>query len=165
MNWITYSFNNGGKLAKEKNLFTPLVQIIGSFDIHDFGGKKREIKPYFDENLKLNGWNYKIEIDPLEDTTLFIPEYMFERTGLDLVTDHSIKIGTYLMKYELLSNRQLGYLDFGILISYTKELQKLINEKYDAKWQGSITYEQIIYYLEVAKGMISVPLLIIGIDL
>ena len=90
---------------------------------------------------------------------------MFEITGLDLVTDHSIKIGTYLMKYELLSNRKLGYLDFGILISYTKELQKLINEKYDAKWQGSITYEQIIDYLEVAKGMISVPLLIIGIDL
>ena len=69
------------------------------------------------------------------------------------------------MKHELLSNRQLGYLDFGILISYAKELQKLINEKYDAKWQGSITYEQIIDYLEVAKGMISVPLLIIGIDL
>ncbi|MCG3254850.1 MAG: hypothetical protein KAU62_02100 [Candidatus Heimdallarchaeota archaeon] len=53
---------------------------------------------------------------------------MFERTGLDLITEHSIKIVTYLMKYELLSNRQLGYLDFGILIPYTKELQKMIND-------------------------------------
>ena len=44
------------------------------------------------------------------------------------------------------------------------KFQKFI-DKYDAKWQGSITYEQIIDYLEVAKGMISVPLLIIGIDL
>ena len=59
----------------------------------------------------------------------------------------------------------LGYLDFGILISYTKELQKLINVKYDAKWQGSITYEQIIDYLEVSSSLITVPLLIIGIDL
>ena len=76
-----------------------------------------------------------------------------------------MKIGTIFLKYELLSNRQLGYLDFGILISYTKELQKLINDKYEVKWQGSITYEQIIDYLKVAKGVISVPLLIIGIDL
>ena len=165
MNWRIFSYNNSEDLTKNKNLFIPLIQIIGSFDIHKFKGKKRNIKPYFDENLKLNGWKCKIEINPLENTTLFIPEYMFERTGLDIVTDHSIKIGTYLMKYELLSNRQLGYLDFGILISYTKELQKLINVKYDAKWQGSITYEQIIDYLEVSSSLITVPLLIIGIDL
>jgi len=96
---------------------------------------------------------------------LFIPGYIFKRTGLDLVTDHIVKIGTYLLKYELLSNRQLGYIDFGILISYTKNLQKLMDKRYDAKWQGSITYEQIVDYLEVAQRIVSVPLLIIGIDL
>ncbi|MHA1223618.1 MAG: BglII/BstYI family type II restriction endonuclease, partial [Candidatus Heimdallarchaeaceae archaeon] len=141
------------------------IQIIGDFDIHEFRGKKREIKPYFNENLKLNGWEDKVVIDTLENTSLFIPGYIFKRTGLDLVTDHIVKIGTYLLKYELLSNRQLGYIDFGILISYTKNLQKLMDKRYDAKWQGSITYEQIVDYLEVAQRIVSVPLLIIGIDL
>ncbi|MHA1221962.1 MAG: hypothetical protein ACTSP3_01625, partial [Candidatus Heimdallarchaeaceae archaeon] len=62
MNWKIYSYNKGETLTKEKNLFTPLIQIIGDFDIHEFRGKKREIKPYFNENLKLNGWEDKVVI-------------------------------------------------------------------------------------------------------
>jgi len=163
MDLKVYSYNNGEGLAKENNLYPEIIKIINEFDIHEFNGKKRKIRSFFDKKLKEKRWKNNLTYDLLEDTTLFLPAYIKNRVGLDIVTDHSIKIGTYFLKYELLSNRHLGYVDFGILISFTRELQKLVNKWYGAKWEGSITFEQLIKYLNVANSIIKIPMLIIGI--
>lgn len=165
MNWKTYSYNDGERLARERGIYDDFVYIISDFDIQEYHGMKKKWKPYLHEKIKSAGWEDNVKIDPLEKATLFIPTYIKERVGLDIMTYHSTKIGTQFLKFEIISNKHLGYVDFGVMLSFTKELQKILDKKYEASWSGSITYEQIKNYLVISSSIISVPLLIIGIDL
>lgn len=165
MNWKIFSYKNGEFFAKEAEVFHSILSIISELDIHIISGKKRALRKYFQTELISDGWNKEVVIEELENATLLIPSYVRGRVALEIETYHQSKVGTEFLKFEIMSNKHLGYIDFGIMISFTKELQNLLNKKYNAKWEGSISYEQLVYYSNFLKFIVSVPLVIIGVDL
>lgn len=165
MNWNSFSYNDGEKLAKAKGEFSFFTNIISDLDIHSSKGRKKGLKMFFEKQLINNNWTNKFLFEDLEKTPLYNPNYIKERMALDMITYHSSKIGTEFIKFEILSNRHFGYIDFGFLLCLTNRLQNFLDKKFNAKWQGTITFEQIISYLEISKDIISVPLLVIAIDL
>ena len=67
----------------------------------------REIFKEKDENLiflwgELRNYFSNLFFDFFKKTPMMLPQYMCCRVGLDFATDHCIKIGTYLLKYEVL---------------------------------------------------------------
>jgi len=59
----------------------------------------------------------------------------------------------------------LNKIDVGIYIVTTRGCQKILHREWGHKWEGSLSYEKVVRYLPQVKNAITIPILVIGIDL
>ena len=165
MNLKTFSINNGKSLAEKDTYLENVLKIANRLNLDDFKGAKRVIRTFFENELTELGWNHRVRIPELRDTPLLSPRTLKNRVGIELLMHHYSSLGTQFLKFEIMSPTHLNYIDYGIMFSFTEYIQRSLDEKYRSSWGGSITYEKIIDHYEALRKIITVPLLVIGIDL
>jgi len=92
-------------------------------------------------------------------------DFFKDRVGIEVQFGHSSFIGIDLIKFQIASYSNLDKIDFGVYITTTSNFQKYIMNKYNLKWEGSLTYEKVVNYLPHIKSAIQVPIYVIGIDI
>lgn len=90
--------------------------------------------------------------------------YVKKRVGVRQEFGHSSFIGSDLLKFQMASALDQDLIDVGLYIVTTKNFQNIMNSR-GVKWNGSLTYESAIRYLEDCEKSIHVPIVVLGIDL
>jgi hypothetical protein len=92
-------------------------------------------------------------------------DFMKERVGIEVAFGHASFIGIDLLKFQVSSYSGLDKIDLGIYIVTTREFQKVMQNRFDQNWDGSLTFEKVTRYLPHFKSAIQVPIYVIGLDL
>jgi hypothetical protein len=126
-------------------------------------------RPYFnqilDKMFKAKGWECQPSVfDELGDPSAKM-DFLKERFGIEVSFAHASFIGIDLLKFQVASYSGLNKIDIGIYIVTTKNFQKVMKEKFNNNWEGSLSFEKAISYLPHFKSAIQVPIYVIGLDL
>ncbi|HEX7621572.1 MAG TPA: BglII/BstYI family type II restriction endonuclease [Anaerolineales bacterium] len=92
-------------------------------------------------------------------------DFLKDRVGIEVGFGHASFIGIDLLKFQVSSYSGLNKIDIGIYVVTTKEFQKVMQNKFNQNWDGSLSYEKVTRYLPHFKSAIQVPIYVIGIDL
>ena len=92
-------------------------------------------------------------------------DFLKNRIGVEVAFGHSSFIGIDLLKFQVASYSGLDKIDVGVYIVTTKQFQKIMKQRYNKNWEGSLHFEKVVNYLPHFKSAIQLPIYVIGIDL
>lgn len=92
-------------------------------------------------------------------------DFLKERVGIEVAFGHASFIGIDLLKMQVGSYSGLNKIDIGIYVVTTKNFQKIMKEKFNNNWEGSLNFEKVKSYLPHFKSAIQVPIYVIDLDL
>ncbi len=125
-------------------------------------------RPYFNELLKEHflkcGWKAQPLVFNEPNDPAARMDFLKERVGIEVEFGHPSFIGIDLLKFQVSSYSSLDSIDVGVVIVATKEFKKVMNDRYNQKWRGSLTFEKVITYLPHLKSAIQVPVWVMGIE-
>ena len=126
-------------------------------------------RPYFNQILdsmfKDKGWECQPSVFDEPGDPSAKMDFLKERFGVEVAFGHSSFIGIDLLKFQVASYSGLNKIDIGINIVTTKNFQKIMKEKFNNNWEGSLNFEKVVSYLPHFKSAIQVPIYVIGLDL
>ncbi len=161
-----YSYRFAEQIFNSKlDLKNEIKEIIGAVT-NDLSVLSR---PKFNELLKKEfidkNWISQPQIFDNDTNAYAKFDFFKDRVGIEVQFGHSSFIGIDLIKFQIASYSNLDKIDFGVYITTTSNFQKYIMNKYNLKWEGSLTYEKVVNYLPHIKSAIQVPIYVIGIDI
>ena len=161
-----YSYRFAEQIFNSKlDLKNEIKEIIGAVT-NDLSVLSR---PKFNELLKKEfidkNWISQPQIFDNDTNAYAKFDFFKDRVGIEVQFGHSSFIGIDLIKFQIASYSNLDKIDFGVYITTTSNFHKYIMNKYNLKWEGSLTYEKVVNYLPHIKSAIQVPIYVIGIDI
>lgn len=109
------------------------------------------------------GWEGQSRVSP--DMNAYSKfDFQKDRIAVEVQFGHASFLGTDLLKFQMASYSNLNLIDFGVYITTTKAMQKLLTTQYGHYWDGSLNFEKVEKYLPYFKSAIQVPIYVIGID-
>lgn len=164
MKYKTSSFRFAEEVLNSK--FSLKNEILGVVSKeYDFSILSR---PSFNQLIKKEmmtlGWQDQPAVfDDVQDPTAKL-DFLKERIGVEVEFGHASFLGIDLLKFQVASYSGINKIDLGVYIVTTNNFQKLLETKYDKKWEGSLSFEKVLRYLPHFKSAIQVPIFVIGID-
>jgi len=128
------------------------------------GYSRPELNEVFRTKFLEKGWIEQPQVfEEITDIVAKI-DYLKDRVGVEVAFSHSSFIGIDLLKFQALSYSNLDKIDVGVYITVTREQRKTFEQKYNKKWQGSLTFEKVCKYLPHFRSAIQVPVFVYGIE-
>ena len=126
-------------------------------------------RPHYNEILEekfsQKGWESQPSVFDEPGDPSAKMDFMKERIGIEVEFGHSSFIGIDLLKFQIASYSGLNKIDIGIYIVTAKNFQRIMKDKYNQNWEGSLSFEKVIRYLPHFKSAIQVPIYVIGLDI
>lgn len=126
-------------------------------------------RPYFntilDSMFKSKGWECQPSVFDEPGDPSAKMDFLKERVGVEVAFGHASFIGIDLLKFQVASYSGLNKIDIGIYVVTTRNFQKIMKEKFNNNWEGSLNFEKVKSYLPHFKSAIQVPIYVIGLDL
>ena len=158
----------------ENAALAEIVQLIeasepfpSSFRAVKNGSISRPFKQLFTDHLtEMNGWERDVPLcditsPPLPGSKIHL---LKDRMGVIYSLQHRTTIGTDLLRLERAHSKSVDLIDFGVFVCGTSNFEQFYRVTSDRKYPNTIVFEEVIHYLEMVEELISVPLVIIGID-
>lgn len=126
-------------------------------------------RPKFNKILEdlfvAKGWQSQPQVFEDEDHLGAKMDFLKDRIGIEVGFGHASFLGIDLLKFQVSSYSSLDKIDVGVYIVTTKDFQKIMREKFNNNWEGSLTFEKVKKYLPQFKSAIQIPIYLIGIDI
>ena len=152
-------------LNSKFSLKQEIESILTNSDLNLSEMSRPNFNKKLDELFVTKGWGRQPPVfnEPNDPTAKM--DFLKERIGIEVGFGHSSFIGIDLLKFQVASYSGLDKIDIGVYIVTTKNFQKLMKQRFDKNWKGSLSYEKVVKYLPHFKSAIQLPIDIIGIDL
>jgi len=73
-------------------------------------------------------------------------------------------MGIDLLKFQTLSYSYRNKIDVGVYIVTTRNFQKIMKDRYNQTWSGSLTFSKVKTYLPHLRNVIQLPVWVIGLE-
>ena len=117
------------------------------------------------EKFVEKGWESEPKVFHGPDQPDAKMDFLKDRIGIEVEFGHATFMGLDLLKFQVSSYSELDHIDAGIYVTVTQSFQRKMQEEFNQKWEGSLTYEKVVKYLPYFKSAIQVPILVYGIDI
>ena len=124
---------------------------------------RRIIRKRLDSALSRN-WRKQIDLHSGGRIPSMKLHYLRERVGLIISMQHRTSIGTDLIRLEVANRHPINLIDLGIFICGTKGFEEYYFGTEKKSSENMIIFEEVKEYLNAIGNIISVPLIIIGIE-
>ncbi|MBN2230282.1 MAG: hypothetical protein JW779_11900 [Candidatus Thorarchaeota archaeon] len=130
------------------------------------GGKRksgvREIaKQVFNDRLA-DTWQCDVEIFDISSIPASKLHYLKARVGVVRSLQHRTTMGTDILRLEV-AYRFLDIIDIGVFICGTSGFEKYYLGTEDSRIEHMVIFEELVDYLEMVSGVITVPIVLIGL--
>lgn len=124
---------------------------------------RKEFNKILNELFLKKNWEGQPRVSPdMKAYSKF--DFLKDRIAIEVQFGHASFLGTDLLKFQMASYSNLDLIDFGVYITTTKDMQKVLTKQYGHDWRGSLNFEKVKKYLPYFKSAIQVPIYVIGID-
>lgn len=117
-----------------------------------------------DRRFAALGWETQPQVFGADEDASSRMDFLKDRIGIEVEFGHPSFLGIDLLKFQVASYSSMDKIDVGVYVTTTRHFQRLIQEEYGQKWNGSINYERVVRYLPLLKSAIQVPVYVLGID-
>ena len=124
-----------------------------------------EFNTILEKEFQKKGWLCQPQVFGNDDDAYAKFDFMKNRIGVEVQFGHSSFLGIDLLKFQVASYSGSDSIDFGIYITTTTAFQKYMQNNFDLKWSGSLSFEKVTRYLPLFRSAIQVPIYVIGIDI
>jgi hypothetical protein len=118
-----------------------------------------------DQRFASRGWISQPPVFSDADEPGAKMDFLKERIGIEVGFGHASFIGIDLLKFQVSSYSALDTIDIGVYVVTTGNFQRIMKQRFDQNWEGSLNFEKVTRYLPHFKSAIQVPIYVIGIDL
>ncbi|AXY36811.1 BglII/BstYI family type II restriction endonuclease [Bacillus velezensis] len=151
MKLVTFN-HHLGSLAIKESIIQPLLESLGATEIKIEKGCASVLRKAVERLIQLQGWSGKIKIDKSKGITI---TSMKDNVGLCLQTGNVGRFYADILKLQTLYLN--GKAEAGMLILPTKQAANIMGD-------NLVNYERCVEELDLYKKIITMPILVIGID-
>ena len=163
---LTYSYRFAEQVLNSKlEIKRELESVLTDLSIEISQLTRPKFNEILDTLLPAKGWGRQPTVFDEPGDPAAKMDFLKDRVGIEVEFGHSSFIGIDLLKFQICSYSGINKIDIGVYVVTTKSFQKVMKDKFNQNWEGSLTFEKVSRYIPHFKSAIQVPILLYGIDL
>ena len=160
MKYVLKSYRMATEILRtHEREYSDIMSILDESTIDMTEPTRPQMTSLFKNLFSLSRWDCSVDVSDEHEVASGKMTFMRGRVGVQVSFTHYLFIGTELLRFQMLSFSDQDLLDAGVYISITDALSKLWGKPFF----GSITFEKATAYYEHLKGIITVPMLFVGL--